>query len=297
MATHLKRTFRLLRAVADTCPTDSDDARRGLEMWLEQPVPVRRRNNLSRRSRSMDTLPPHPMSVPVFYKPVRGGCPSGKIDFPPVCGLFPTPPTAFPRGETHFPSRDMHFPKVQSHFPGGDAHFPTGEIRFPLWGSPHPQGSKSIPHWGSPLPQRGWPLFHAYRQCRHASGALPLRKLRPPPAFPSSSSNKRRSVSVAFHPAAAAPRTSHPHRGCNNLFQSIADWQFRQAVDAAHILASDIMHPPWATAFNWQSLADQARYLESTHRTLARESIPVAAPSRSVGVSPNPVSSRISNRR
>jgi len=58
---------------------------------------------------------------------------------------------------------------------------------------------------------------------------------------------------------------------------SIADWQFRQAVDAARILACDVLAIPWASSFDWQSLADQARTLEPDHRTLARESIPVRA--------------------
>lgn len=56
---------------------------------------------------------------------------------------------------------------------------------------------------------------------------------------------------------------------------SIADWQFRQAVDAARILAADIMQLPWSADFPWQAISDQARSLDSDHRTLARESIPV----------------------
>ena len=63
----------------------------------------------------------------------------------------------------------------------------------------------------------------------------------------------------------------------------LADWQFRQAVDAVRILAHDILAIPWAAAFDWHSLADQARSLAPTHRTFARESIPV---SRSVGILP-----------
>lgn len=67
---------------------------------------------------------------------------------------------------------------------------------------------------------------------------------------------------------------------------SIADWQFRQAADAARILACDILAIPWASSFDWQSLADQARSLEPNHRTLAREAIPVTAISRSVSILP-----------
>jgi len=58
---------------------------------------------------------------------------------------------------------------------------------------------------------------------------------------------------------------------------SLQDWQFRQALDAARILACDVLAIPWASSFNWQSLADQARSLEPDHRTLARESIRVSA--------------------
>lgn len=55
----------------------------------------------------------------------------------------------------------------------------------------------------------------------------------------------------------------------------LADWQFRQAVDAARILACDVLAIPWASSFDWQSLSDQARSLEPDHRTLARETIRV----------------------
>ena len=58
---------------------------------------------------------------------------------------------------------------------------------------------------------------------------------------------------------------------------SIADWQFRQALDAARILACDVLALPWAATFDWQSLTDQARSLEPDHRTLAREAIQVRA--------------------
>lgn len=58
---------------------------------------------------------------------------------------------------------------------------------------------------------------------------------------------------------------------------SIADWQFRQALDAARILACDVLAIPWAFTFPWQSLLDQARSLEPEHRTLARETIQVRA--------------------
>ena len=57
----------------------------------------------------------------------------------------------------------------------------------------------------------------------------------------------------------------------------LADWQFRQAVDAVYILAHDILALPWATAYDWQGLSDQAYALEPDHRTLGRETIQVRA--------------------
>lgn len=53
----------------------------------------------------------------------------------------------------------------------------------------------------------------------------------------------------------------------------IADWQFRQAVDAARILAMDVLRLEWAKRYNWSSVSDQARNLPSDHRTHARETI------------------------
>lgn len=58
---------------------------------------------------------------------------------------------------------------------------------------------------------------------------------------------------------------------------NIADWQFRQAVDAARILACDVLAISWASSFDWRGLSDQARSLEPDHRTLARETIRVTA--------------------
>ena len=58
---------------------------------------------------------------------------------------------------------------------------------------------------------------------------------------------------------------------------SIADWQLRQAIHAARILACDIMKIEWAASFNWQALSDQAKSLEPDHRTRARETITVRA--------------------
>jgi integron integrase len=71
----------------------------------------------------------------------------------------------------------------------------------------------------------------------------------------------------------------------------LADWQFRQAVDAARILACDVLALPWAASFDWQGLSDQAHSLEPDHRTLARETIPVSAnppPQKDPPPPPNP---------
>jgi integron integrase len=57
----------------------------------------------------------------------------------------------------------------------------------------------------------------------------------------------------------------------------LADWQFRQAVDATRILACDVLTLSWALSFDWHGLSDQARSLAADHRTLAREAIPVRA--------------------
>jgi integron integrase len=57
----------------------------------------------------------------------------------------------------------------------------------------------------------------------------------------------------------------------------LADWQYRQAVDAARILACEVLALPWAASFDWQGLADQAKPLDPTHRTLGRECIQVRA--------------------
>ena len=58
---------------------------------------------------------------------------------------------------------------------------------------------------------------------------------------------------------------------------AIADWQFRQAVDAVRMLAREVLKLPWAAAFDWQGLADQARDLGPGHRALLREVVPAVA--------------------
>ncbi|TAE78167.1 MAG: hypothetical protein EAZ84_02380, partial [Verrucomicrobia bacterium] len=58
---------------------------------------------------------------------------------------------------------------------------------------------------------------------------------------------------------------------------SIADWHYRQAVDAVRILAVDVLGIPWALGFDWRGLEDQARPLGSGHRGFGRESVTVRA--------------------
>ena len=48
-------------------------------------------------------------------------------------------------------------------------------------------------------------------------------------------------------------------------------------MDAARILACEVLALPWAADFDWQGLADQAKSLEPSHRTFGRESIQVRA--------------------
>ena len=74
---------------------------------------------------------------------------------------------------------------------------------------------------------------------------------------------------------------------------NLADWQFRQAVDAARILAVDVLSIPWARSFDWQGLSDQARSLEAHHRSHAREaiqvrSVPSPLPNPEPGQVPDP---------
>lgn len=55
----------------------------------------------------------------------------------------------------------------------------------------------------------------------------------------------------------------------------LLDWQFRQAVDAARILSTDVMGIDWASRFNWSALMDQAQSLGKGHRTHMRECAPI----------------------
>jgi len=60
---------------------------------------------------------------------------------------------------------------------------------------------------------------------------------------------------------------------------ALLDWQFRQAVRAMEVWSRSASEPVWAGAFDWAGLADQAVGLPATHRTLLRDTVPVASPS------------------
>ncbi len=82
-----------------------------------------------------------------------------------------------------------------------------------------------------------------------------------------------------------SPERTHAYFDALTRSTRLTDWQFRQAVDAARVLACDVLAVPWASGFDWRGLSDQARSLEPDHRTLARETIRVRA---SLPPSPTP---------
>lgn len=77
---------------------------------------------------------------------------------------------------------------------------------------------------------------------------------------------------------------AHGHRSAEHniaFFQTLGrsanlvDWQFRQAVHAAQILACDVLALPWASRFDWDALSDQAVSLPAEHCTFLRQSVRV----------------------
>jgi integron integrase len=50
----------------------------------------------------------------------------------------------------------------------------------------------------------------------------------------------------------------------------LADWQYRQIVDALEILFRNMLSLDWAKPFDWAFWRDSARQLETTHATIAR---------------------------
>jgi len=51
----------------------------------------------------------------------------------------------------------------------------------------------------------------------------------------------------------------------------LADWQYRQVVEALKVLFAGVLELPWAANFDWSFWHDSARRLESTHATVARD--------------------------
>lgn len=84
-----------------------------------------------------------------------------------------------------------------------------------------------------------------------------------------------------------SPERTHAYFHALGRSAHLTDWQFRQAVDAARILACEVLTLPWASNFDWRALSDQALSLPSEHRTLLRQSIHVR-PTTSTGASSLP---------
>ena len=58
----------------------------------------------------------------------------------------------------------------------------------------------------------------------------------------------------------------------------LADWQYRQVVEALKILFVGVLELPWAATFDWSFWHDSARRLEPTHVTIARQPHPNRRP-------------------
>jgi len=58
----------------------------------------------------------------------------------------------------------------------------------------------------------------------------------------------------------------------------LADWQFRQLVDALQLLFVDLAHCPAGKTIDWDWWKTGGRPLDSDHPTLARSSPPAAGP-------------------
>jgi len=57
----------------------------------------------------------------------------------------------------------------------------------------------------------------------------------------------------------------------------LADWQFRQAVDAVQIFARDIFALPWVADYDWQGISNQARSMAPDPHTPGHETIRVSS--------------------
>lgn len=58
----------------------------------------------------------------------------------------------------------------------------------------------------------------------------------------------------------------------------LADWQFRQIIDALQMLLETVLDLPWASGFDWAFWRDSARRLENSHATIARQAEPERKP-------------------
>ena len=57
----------------------------------------------------------------------------------------------------------------------------------------------------------------------------------------------------------------------------LKDWQFSQVVDALKILFCDVVRLPWALDFQWDDFKSQAKSLQSSHPSIARQAIETAS--------------------
>jgi integron integrase len=55
----------------------------------------------------------------------------------------------------------------------------------------------------------------------------------------------------------------------------LADWQFNQAIQAARILACDLLTVPWSESFDWETLSLEAKDPSPNHRDFLRETVPI----------------------
>ncbi|MDB2673904.1 integron integrase [Akkermansiaceae bacterium] len=72
-----------------------------------------------------------------------------------------------------------------------------------------------------------------------------------------------------------AVESAHAYFAALSQSARIADWQFEQAIQAARILACDLLNLSWADTFDWDALGLEAKDPPKTHRDFLRESISV----------------------
>jgi hypothetical protein len=57
------------------------------------------------------------------------------------------------------------------------------------------------------------------------------------------------------------------------ISEKLADWQFRQMVDALRILFTGVVSPAWANNFDWAGWRAGVRELPADHSTIARHAV------------------------